>query len=38
MGLPVAERIALEHGGAIVIGHGKPTTVRIHLPSAKMAG
>jgi signal transduction histidine kinase len=38
MGLPVAERIALEHGGSIVISHGKPTTVRIHLPSAKMAG
>ncbi len=38
MGLPVAERIALEHGGSIVISHGKPTTVRIHLPSVRKAG
>jgi signal transduction histidine kinase len=32
MGLPVAERIAMEHGGSILISHGKPTTVRIQLP------
>ena len=35
MGLPVADRIAFEHGGQIVISHGKPTTVRIHLPIAQ---
>jgi signal transduction histidine kinase len=32
MGLPVAERIALEHGGTIFISSGKPTTVRVQLP------
>lgn len=33
MGLPVADRIAFEHGGEIIIGYGKPTTIRVHLPS-----
>lgn len=34
MGLPVADRIALEHGGEIVIGYGRPTVVRVQLPAA----
>jgi hypothetical protein len=31
MGLPVTERIATEHDGEIIIGLGKPTTVRVQL-------
>jgi hypothetical protein len=31
LGLPVAERIVAEHGGEIIIGLGKPTTVRVQL-------
>jgi signal transduction histidine kinase len=34
MGLPLAERIALDHGGELVIAFGKPTTVRVQLPAA----
>jgi nitrogen-specific signal transduction histidine kinase len=32
MGLPVAMRLAEDHGGRLEINRGRPTTVSVHLP------